>query len=143
MINRPDLEKLIQELKNLQLDQARIQSRQTDIINLLQTAYQGPSEDDRDRQGTEQDGSPQAAASAPQTNFRSKSQSTPQTRRDKYGNPIRVGNKVQILTFAGLRKKDRYGTITGFTAKRVKVETGSPPEVILRADSNLVRVIDI
>ena len=72
MINRLDLENLIQELKKLQLDQVRIQSRQTEIMDLLETAYQGSTEDDKQAQGTqgvEQDTPPQAATSASQTNF--------------------------------------------------------------------------
>ena len=91
MINRPELENLIQELKKLQLDQARIQSRQTDTINLLETAYQGSAEDNRQAprtQGAEQDTAPQAATGALQT-------SSP-TWRDKCSSAIKVGDKVQI-----------------------------------------------
>ena len=74
MINRPNLENLVKELKELQLDQARIQSRQTEIIDLLTTAYyQGSTEDDRRAQGTQateqEDTPPQAAASGTQTSF--------------------------------------------------------------------------
>ena len=73
MINRPNLENLIKELKELQLDQARIQSRQTEIIDLLSTAHQGSTEDDKRAQGTQaaeqEDTPPQAAASETQTNF--------------------------------------------------------------------------
>ena len=137
MKNRPDLQSLIQELKTLQLDQNRIQSRQAEIINLLDAAHTGSTEDDRQAPRA-QNARPSAATPAA-TSQRTNSPG----RKDKFGNIIKIGDKVHILTFPGLLRKDNLGIITGFTAKRVQIRTGSPPELMLRADSNLARVIDI
>ena len=137
MKNRPDLQNLIQKFKTLQLDQNRIQSRQAEIINLLDAAYTGSTEDNRQAtraQNTRPSTAPPAAASQ-RTNSSG--------RKDKNRSAIKIRDKVQILTFPGLLRKDKFGIITGFTAKSVQIRTGSPPELILRADSNLLRVIDI
>ena len=71
------------------------------------------------------------------------SQASPTGQKDKYRSSIKVGDKVKILTLRDIRRKDKYGTIVAFTAKRVQIRTGSPPQIVVRADSNLARVIDI
>ena len=140
MKNRPDLQSLIQEFKNLQLDQDRIRSRQAEIIDLLETAHTGSTAED-DRQAPRAQGTRQEEDTPPPATASQRTDSP--TRKDKFGNTLRIGHKVQILTFAGLLRKDKLGIIVGFTPKRVRIKTGSPPEIILRAESNLVRVVDI
>ena len=136
MRTEPELEALIQEFKNLQVDQARIQSRQAAIIDLLEAAVAGTQDDPRASESHQTTQEEDVPAPSSQT-------SSNTGRKDKYGSAIKIGDKVQILTLGGIRRKDRHGIIVAFTPKRVKVKTGTPPEVIVRADSNLVRVIDI
>ena len=145
MRTEPELEVLIQEFKNLQLSQARIQARQAAILNLLEAAIAG-TEDNLQAsrtQATQEDNPQGSRPRATQEDHASTpSQTSSSTgRKDKYGSALKVGDKVQILTLRGIQRTD--GIIVGFTPKRVKVRTGTPPEVIVRADSNLVRVIDV
>ena len=136
MRTEPELEALIQEFRNLQVDQARIQARQAAIIDLLEVAVQ---ENQNDPQPAPESQTTQEEQDSPTP----RQSSSTTGHKDKYGSAIKVGDKVQILTLGGIRRKDRHGIIVAFTPKRVKVKTGTPPEVVVRADSNLVRVIDV
>ena len=79
-----ELEALIQEFKNLQVDQARIQARQAAILDLLETAVTGTEDD------------PQASRSqaTQEEDIPAPSQTSSSTgRKDKYGSAIKVGDR--------------------------------------------------